>query len=128
MVSLFGFRRPGLVWGTAAGVRKVKFHKRIVLEFNNKTQGCWFCFSAPVGRGSSRAIPSTRLLTAIILKPTRLNFQNVCNSFANNDDFMKLTAIILKQTRLNFQNVYYSLGNNKSVYKNDENTLRFKGI
>ena len=66
-------------------------------------------------------------LTAIILKPTRLNFQNVCNSLANNVDFMKLTAIILKQTRLNFQNVYYSLGNNKSFYKNDENTLRFKG-
>ena len=53
---------------------------------------------------------------------------NVCNSLANNDDFMKLTAIILKQTRLNFQNVYYSLGNKNSFYKNDENSLRFKGI
>ena len=53
---------------------------------------------------------------------------NVCNSVANNDDFMKLTAIILKQTRLNFQNVYYSLGNNGSFNKNDANSLRFKQI
>ena len=39
---------------------------------------------------------------------------NVCNSLANNDDFMKLTAITLKQTRLNFQNVYYPFGNTNS--------------
>ena len=53
---------------------------------------------------------------------------NACNSLANNDGFMKSAAIILKQTRLNFQNVYYSLGNKNSFYKNDENSLRLKGI
>ena len=49
------------------------------------------------------------------------------NSLANNDDFKKLTAIILMPTKFNFENVYYSLGNNNRFYKNDENSLRFKG-
>ena len=53
--------------------------------------------------------------------------ENVCNSLANNDDITKLAAIILTQATLNFQNVYDSLGNNNSFYKNDENSLRFKG-
>ena len=30
-------------------------------------------------------------------------------------------------TKFNFENVYESLGNNNTVYKNDENSLRFKG-
>ena len=34
---------------------------------------------------------------------------------------------MLTQARLNFQNVCYSLRNNNSYYKNDENSLRFKG-
>ena len=53
--------------------------------------------------------------------------ENVCNSLANNDDITTLAAIILTQATLNFQNVYDSLGNNNSFYKNDENSLRFKG-
>ena len=53
--------------------------------------------------------------------------ENVCNSLANNDDITKLAAIILTQATLNFQNVYGSLRNNDSFYKNDENSLRFKG-
>ena len=40
---------------------------------------------------------------------------------------MTLTAIILMQTKVNYQNVYHSLGNNNGVYKNNENSLRFKG-
>ena len=59
---------------------------------------------------------------------TWLICENVYNSVGNNGDFMKLAAIILKQTRLNFQNVCYSLGNNSRFYKNDENSLRFKAI
>ena len=55
-------------------------------------------------------------------------WQNLCNSVANNDDITKLAAIILTQATLNFQNVCDSLGNNDSLYKNDENALRFKGI
>ena len=54
--------------------------------------------------------------------------ENVFNSLANNDDMTKLAAIILTQATLNFQNVYDSLRNNYSFYKNDENSLRFKGI
>ena len=54
--------------------------------------------------------------------------ENVCDAWANNDDVTKLTAIILTQATLNFQNVCDSLGNNDSLYKNDENALRFKGI
>ena len=53
--------------------------------------------------------------------------ENVCNSLANNDDMTKLAAIILTQATLNFQNVYDSLGNFDSFYKNNENSLRFKG-
>ena len=30
-------------------------------------------------------------------------------------------------TKLNFENVNYSLGNNNRFYKNDEDSLRFKG-
>ena len=41
--------------------------------------------------------------------------------------FKKLTAIILMPTKFKFENVYYSFGNNESFYKNDENSLRFKG-
>ena len=44
--------------------------------------------------------------------------ENVCNSWASNDDITKLAAIILTQASLNFQSVYDSLGNNKSFYKN----------
>ena len=53
--------------------------------------------------------------------------ENVCNSLANKDDITKVAATILTQATLNFQNVYDSLGNNISFYKNDENSLRFKG-
>ena len=53
--------------------------------------------------------------------------EHVCNSLANNNDTKKLAAIILTQATLNFQNVYDSLGTNNSFYKNDENSLRFKG-
>ena len=53
--------------------------------------------------------------------------ENVCNSLANNDDIAKLAAIVFTQTTLDFQNVYDSLGNNKGFYKNDENSLHFKG-
>ena len=55
------------------------------------------------------------------------DLRKVYNSLRNNDDFKKLTAIILMPTKVNYQNVYYSLGKNKSFYKNDENSLRFKG-
>ena len=30
-------------------------------------------------------------------------------------------------TKFNFENEYSSLGNNNSLYKNDENSLRFEG-
>ena len=53
--------------------------------------------------------------------------ENVCNSLANNDDIKKLAAVILTQATPNFQNVCDSLGNNNSFYKNNENSLRFKG-
>ena len=53
--------------------------------------------------------------------------ENVCNSLAHTDDMTKLAAIILTQATLNFQNVYDSLGNNDSFYKNNENSLHFKG-
>ena len=55
------------------------------------------------------------------------DLEKVYNSWGNNDDFKKLTAIILMPTKVNYQNVYCSLGNNNSFYKNDENSLRFKG-
>ena len=45
---------------------------------------------------------------------------NLYNSFENNHGFMIFTAIILKQTRLNFQNVSYSLGNRPRFCKHDE--------
>ena len=54
--------------------------------------------------------------------------ENVNNSLANIDDITKLAAIILTQATLNFQNVHDSLGNNNRFYKNDEDSLRFKGI
>ena len=62
-----------------------------------------------------------------ILALTWLIFGKVYNSLGNNDDLTKLTAIILMPTKFKFENVYYSLENNKSFYKNDENSLRFKG-
>ena len=40
------------MWGTTARPRKLKIHKRIVLELYTKTQGPRFGISAPVGRGS----------------------------------------------------------------------------
>ena len=46
---------------------------------------------------------------------------NLYNSLENDHDFMILTAIILKQTRLNFQNVSDSSGNRNRFCKNDEN-------
>ena len=42
--------------------------------------------------------------------------ENVCNSFANDDDIKKLAAIILTQATLNFRNVYDSCGNNNSFF------------
>ena len=53
------------------------------------------------------------------------DLRKVYNSLATNDDVKKLTAIILMPTKLKFQNVYYSSGINNSVYKNDENSSRF---
>ena len=55
------------------------------------------------------------------------DLRKVYNSLGNNDDFKKLTAIILMPTTLKFENVRSSWGNNNSFYKNDENSLRFKG-
>ena len=40
---------------------------------------------------------------------------------------IEFTAVMLMLTWLVFENVCDSLGNNDSFYKNDENTLRFKG-
>ena len=56
-----------------------------------------------------------------------LIFENVYTSLANYGGFMKLAATILTQARLNFENVCESFGNNNSFYKNIENSLRFKG-
>ena len=57
---------------------------------------------------------------------TWLIFEHVYDSFANNDDFVKLTAIMLMQTRLNFQKMCYSSGKNDMFIKNHEISLRFK--
>ena len=54
--------------------------------------------------------------------------ENVCNSWANNDDITKVAAIILTQATLNFQNVYDSLGHNDSFYKTIKNHYVLKGI
>ncbi len=55
-------------------------------------------------------------------------FGKVCNSLANNNYIKILAAIILTQATLNFQNVYDSWGNNNSFTKNGQNSLRFKQI
>ena len=63
----------------------------------------------------------------VYLGANMTDLRKVYNSLGNNDDFKKLTAIILMPTKVNFENVYYSFGNNNSFHKNDENSLRFKG-
>ena len=66
-------------------------------------------------------------LWKFILMLTWLIFENVYSSLANIDDFMKMAAIILMLTWFILADVCSSSGNNESVYKNDENTLCFKG-
>ena len=51
---------------------------------------------------------------------------NMYKKLAINNGFRKVAAIILLPTRPNFENVHYSLGTNNSFCKNDENSLCFK--